>query len=89
MIKLTRLNNHPILVNPDHVQLAEAMPDTTLRLIDGDTLLVRESLEELVDRVVEYRRRVRDGEPTDASRDAKAVAVLTNRHHDDDAEEEG
>ena len=63
MIKLTRLNHHVVVINPDHISWVEAMPDTTLFLIGGDKVLVRESLDELIDKVVEYRRRVRMVEP--------------------------
>ena len=56
MLKLTRLNNKTVAVNPDHISWADALPDTTLGLFNGERLLVRESLDELVDRVIEYRR---------------------------------
>ena len=61
MIKLTRLNNSTVAINPDHIGWVEALPDTTLFLIGGDKILVRETLDELVERVVAYRRAVRQG----------------------------
>lgn len=63
MLKLTRLNHHTIAINPDHISWVEAMPDTTLFLFNGEKLLVRESLDELIHAVVEYRRLVRMIEP--------------------------
>jgi len=60
MLKLTRLNNHVVAINPDHVVWADATPDTTLFLAGGERIIVRESLDELVARVVEFRRLVRD-----------------------------
>ncbi len=63
MIKLTRLNNHLVAINPDHIGWADATPDTTLALIGGEKILVRESLDELMELIVEYRRRVRMVEP--------------------------
>ncbi len=67
MIKLTRLNHHTVAINPDHISWIEATPDTTLFLINGEKLLVRESVDELIAAVVVYRRTVRmtepDGEP--------------------------
>ncbi len=63
MLKLTRLNNHTVAINPDHISWVEAMPDTTLSLINGEKLLVRESLDELIASVIEYRRTVRMIEP--------------------------
>jgi flagellar protein FlbD len=63
VIKLTRLNNHLVAINPDHIGWADATPDTTLVLIGGEKILVRETLEELIEQIVEYRRRVRMVEP--------------------------
>lgn len=64
MIKLTRLNNRVVVINPDHIGWADATPDTTLFLIGGEKIIVRESLQELIDQVVEFRRRVRTHEAT-------------------------
>lgn len=58
VIKLTRLNHHVVAINPDTVLWAEASPDTTLCLVGGEKVLVRETLDELIDRVIEFRRRV-------------------------------
>ncbi len=63
MILLTRLNNDMVAVNPDHIALCEAKPDTTLSLFGGDRLIVRESIADLLARVVEYRRAT--GRPTE------------------------
>lgn len=59
MLKLTRLNNHIVAINPDHISWAEATPDTTLFLLGGEKLIVRESLDELIDLVVRFRRLIR------------------------------
>ena len=63
MIKLTRLNNHVVAINPDHIGWVDATPDTTLFLIGGEKIIVRETLDELIATVVEYRRQVRMTEP--------------------------
>lgn len=63
MLKLTRLNNQTVAINPDHISWVEATPDTTLSLINGEKLLVRESLDELIHAVIQYRRLVRMTEP--------------------------
>ena len=36
-------------MNPDHIYAVEASPDTTLRLVNGETIIVRETLDELID----------------------------------------
>lgn len=77
MIKLTRLNHQIMVVNPDHIYAAEARPDTTLRLLNGETIIVRESLDELIEKVIEYRQQIGGGH------NPVAVASLTPRHDDD------
>ena len=59
VIKLTRLNRKPVVINPDNVLWADATPDTTLCLTSGERILVRESLEEMVELVVSYQQAVR------------------------------
>lgn len=66
MLKLTRLNNHTVAINPDHITWVEETPDTTLSFINGEKLMVRESLDELIASVVQYRRVVRMVEPEGA-----------------------
>jgi flagellar protein FlbD len=58
MIRLTRLNPQTVAINPDNILWAEETPDTTLCLVGGDKLMVRESLDELTARVIEYQQQV-------------------------------
>ncbi len=58
MIDLTRLNGHRLLVNCDLIKFAEATPDTTLTLITGEKLIVRESTDHLLELVAAWRGRV-------------------------------
>ena len=55
MIELTRLNGNPLYVNCDLIKWAEAAPDTLLTLINGEKIVVRESCEQLVERVHKHR----------------------------------
>ena len=55
MIEVTRLNGNPMLVNSDLIKIAEASPDTMLTLIHGEKLIVRESCQEILDKVLAYR----------------------------------
>ena len=64
MIKLTRLNNNVVAINPDHIGWVETTPDTTLFLIGGEKIIVRETLDELIAAVVAFRRSVRMIEPS-------------------------
>jgi flagellar protein FlbD len=58
MIELTRLNGTLMVINSDLIKTAEASPDTMLTLIGGEKLIVRESCEEVVERVLAYRARL-------------------------------
>jgi flagellar protein FlbD len=92
MIKLTRLQNQIVVVNPDHIYEAEATPDTTLRLANGERIIVRETLDELITKVVEYRRRIRDvvgvDRGNDGGNDGACVAGMTNCQPDDGDEDD-
>jgi flagellar protein FlbD len=61
MIKLTRLNNQPLVVNSDLIKSMENAPDTVLTLVTGDKIIVRESTEQVLERVIEFRRAVLAG----------------------------
>ena len=55
MIQLTRLNNTPLAVNSDLVKFVEAAPDTVITLITGEKVVVRESMEDVIRRIVQFR----------------------------------
>jgi len=58
MIIVTRLNKRRFAVNPDLIERIEAAPDTTLVLVDGQSYLVTETMDEVVDLIARYRARV-------------------------------
>lgn len=58
MIELTRLNGTPMVLNSDLIKTAEASPDTMLTLISGEKLIVRESIAEVVEKVLAYRAKL-------------------------------
>lgn len=51
MIVVTRINGGRFGVNPDLIQRVDSAPDTILTLVDGTKLIVRESLEEVINLV--------------------------------------
>lgn len=61
MIQLTRLNNSPLIVNSDLVKFVEQSPDTVITLVNGEKILVREKADEVLNRIVEFRRSVLQG----------------------------
>jgi flagellar protein FlbD len=62
MIVVTRLDGKQLVVNADHILTAESTPDTVLHLTTGLSLMVSEALEDVVDRIAEWQRRVRSPE---------------------------
>lgn len=58
MIKLTRINQTAFFLNPDQIKTIEEKPDTTIELLNGERLLVRETAEIVVERILAYRVRI-------------------------------
>jgi flagellar protein FlbD len=58
MISLTRLTGAPFALNPDLVERVDCTPDTIITLVDGTKYLVSESLDDVVDSVLDFRARV-------------------------------
>jgi flagellar protein FlbD len=61
MIQLTRLNNHPLMVNSDLIKFVEKAPDTVLTLVSGEKIVVLETSEEVLEKIVEFRRAIFSG----------------------------
>ena len=59
MIRLTRLNHTPIVVNAELIEYLEATPDTVISLVNGQKLTVLESLEKVMDEIIHYHRQIR------------------------------
>lgn len=56
MIKLTRFDKSQFLVNEDFIETIEATPDTVVSLSTGKKFTVRESVEEIMNQVMAFRR---------------------------------
>ena len=56
MIRLTRINRAPLVLNSDLIELVEATPDTVIALTNGQKLVVMESADEVIQKVIEFRR---------------------------------
>ena len=56
MIKLTHLSGDEFVVNADLIRYVERRPDTFVTLTSGDRLVVRESMDEVVRRAIDYQR---------------------------------
>jgi flagellar protein FlbD len=58
MIHITRLNHSSLVLNSDLIESIEVTPDTVISLTTGQKLVVLEPAEEVVRRVIEFRRAV-------------------------------
>jgi flagellar protein FlbD len=56
MIPLTRLNNTPLVINPDLIVFMEETPDTMITLSNGEKIAVQEKVKEVIRRVINFRR---------------------------------
>ncbi len=59
MIKVTRLNDSVLVVNVDRIQSLQAIPETVITFTNNDKIMVKEPLEEVSQRIVEYKRRIK------------------------------
>ena len=67
MIAVTRLDGTEIVVNVDLIEHIEPTPDTLVSLVNGEKLLVRETPDELVARVIRFKRAIADTSTPPAS----------------------
>ncbi len=58
MIYVTRLNHTPVVLNCDLIEHIETTPDTVISLTSGQKMMVLESADEIIDRVVRFRRSI-------------------------------
>ncbi len=56
MIKLTRLDGEPFVLNAELIRYVEARPDTFVTLTTGDRVVVAESMDEVVEKAIDYQR---------------------------------
>lgn len=57
MVQLTRLNDQKVVINADLIEFVEETPDTLISTTTGKKIMVKEPVQVVVDKVVEYRRR--------------------------------
>jgi flagellar protein FlbD len=59
MIKVTRLNGKEFVLNAELIQFLEETPDTVVTLVNHEKIVVKESVDEVMNRVTEYQRKIR------------------------------
>ena len=58
MIQVTRLDGREFYINPHQIEYIELNPDTTLIMLSGKRLVVREDYQSVLDRIIVYRREI-------------------------------
>lgn len=58
MIQVTRLNGKEYWINPHQIEAIECNPDVTLQMLSGKHIVVREKPDDIIDRIIAYRRRI-------------------------------
>jgi len=66
MIKLTRLNDSELAINPELIEHVELGVNTVITLINGASFVVKEGWEELEEKVLHFKRRVIQARPLGA-----------------------
>ena len=56
MIRLTRINRVPLVLNADLIEHVETTPDTVIAMTNGQKFMVMESSDEVIEKVIEFRR---------------------------------
>ena len=58
MIELTRLNGKRFHLNPELVETIDSTPDTVITMTGGKTIMVRESVDQVVEKIFNYRGKI-------------------------------
>jgi flagellar protein FlbD len=74
MIRLTRINRVPLVLNSDLIEHLEVTPDTVIAMTTGDKFMVLESADEVIEKVVEFRRSIMGRPPSVAESGEKTQA---------------
>jgi flagellar protein FlbD len=63
VILVTRFNGSKLYINAEMIKLVEPIPDTVITLNSGEKFVVRDSVELVVERIIEYQRKVHTSFP--------------------------
>jgi flagellar protein FlbD len=56
MINVTRLDNSELVINSDLIEILEAIPETIIHLTTGKKIMVKETVDEIIERVTTFKR---------------------------------
>jgi flagellar protein FlbD len=58
MIKITRLNGTSFILNCELIETVEDTPDTIISIINGKKFVVKETIDEVIEKMIEYKKRL-------------------------------
>ena len=58
MISLTAMNNRVFILNADHIEKIEEVPETLITLTNGKKYIVLQTVEEVVEKVIKYKNKI-------------------------------
>ncbi|WP_058485160.1 flagellar FlbD family protein [Defluviitalea phaphyphila] len=58
MIEVTKLNNIKIVINGDLIELIEETPDTVITMTTGRRIVVKETVDEIINKVIQYKQKI-------------------------------
>ncbi len=58
MIVVTKLNDKSLYINCDYIESIEMTPDTTITMTTGRKIIVKESIDDIIDNIIEYKRKI-------------------------------
>jgi flagellar protein FlbD len=73
MLILTKINQAQIAVNPDLIQYMEETPDTVITMTNDEKVVVKESIAEIIEKVVSFRRYVNNLVETEYERQRRTA----------------
>lgn len=84
MIQLTRINNASMVLNSDLIEHIEITPDTVISLTTGQKYMVRESVEQVIEKVVKFRAAICEGLRPCTLNLCPSAASTTNTDREDE-----
>lgn len=58
MLEVTRLNGQKVVINCELIEYIDANPDTTITLTTANKFVVKESIEDVIDKIVKYKNKI-------------------------------
>lgn len=58
MVSVTKLNGKEIILNSDLIETMESLPDTTITMTTGKKIIVTESIDEVIERIITYKNKI-------------------------------